>query len=140
MQEKYDGACEEYRGPRNVAEKREEEEEKIGVNIPKNAELMKKAWKQEEERLKWEQSVAKGAVTDDKPGETTIDIKKIPTVKQSYDHVLSKDEKAFLPEIEEEKKRQKELQMMVRKRREVEKDLRQQKIQELQNKRKKVDQ
>ncbi len=109
MQEKYEEACREYRGGDAVAEQqpqkksetnekpaenvqREEEEEKIGVSIGKGNELMKRARMQEEERAKWEQGVRSGAVQS---GEATVDLRKIPIVKQSYDHVLSKDEKSY---------------------------------------------
>eukprot|EP01022_Parablepharisma_sp_SALTPOND_P014838 TRINITY_DN205_c2_g1_i1.p1 TRINITY_DN205_c2_g1~~TRINITY_DN205_c2_g1_i1.p1 ORF type:complete len:498 (-),score=24.20 TRINITY_DN205_c2_g1_i1:1148-2449(-) len=131
MQEKYEEACQEYRGS-NL------EEEKLGEPIQGRSELTKKAKQQEEERVRWEESVRKGE-TKGTASEGPIEIRKVPIVKQSYDHVLTKDEKAHLPEIEEERKRQKELQQMIRKRREQEKDQRMQKIMELQNKRKKTE-
>jgi len=130
MQEKYEEACKDYKEDNdNIAK------DNIGITLKKNAELTKQLRNREEERLKWEEGVKSGRI---KEGEE-IEIRKMPLVKQSYDHVLSKEEKAHLPEIEEERKKQKELQLMIRKRREEEKGLRIQKIIELKNKRKKLD-
>eukprot|EP00826_Nyctotherus_ovalis_P007493 TRINITY_DN11884_c0_g1_i2.p2 TRINITY_DN11884_c0_g1~~TRINITY_DN11884_c0_g1_i2.p2 ORF type:complete len:223 (-),score=105.87 TRINITY_DN11884_c0_g1_i2:20-688(-) len=111
MEEKYEEACKEYRG-----EKCETGEDKVGMKLKKDGEMARQLKHQEEERLKWEEGVKSGKIKETEE----IVVRKVPLVKQSYDHVLSKEEKAHLPEIEEERRKQKKLQEMIRKRREEE--------------------
>ena len=96
MQEKYEEACQDYKGSQQVTEM---EKEKVGVSL--NSEMGSRLRKQEEERKKWEDGVKKGEIKETQE----ITIRKVPLVKQSYDHILSKEEKAHLPEIEAERQR-----------------------------------
>jgi len=126
LQEKYENACQEYQG------------EKFEQNNVR-PELGKKQKEQEEERIKWENEQKTKNTDENKGNNQNCEIQKINIVKQSYDHVLTQNEKIHIPEIEKEREKQKELQEMVRKRREEEKNLRMQKIAELQLKRKKIE-